>query len=430
MCIRRLHGHLRKLRWQQRQLGRLWLERPSRRTNQLQPVLERLPLPGLVLQPVQRSRRFDGAPADELLRGLVREYCVVQLFQRFRKRFLRSLRQRFLRTNQRAITRKGAHAVIANISYLRLKYRFAVSISVASIGFIALLGASSQAQPLAERQFTDLNRPAFAQLMTMDDASSKAIFDAGQKVTAECMQEHGFEYLPIEWAAPSPPAQFARPGDIAAASRLGYGLSARNKQVQAPTLGENDTILSRLSIDQRRSWKTALVGVSPNSIIGGPKIPIPGGYLSVDVNGCGSIGRAAVYGDDVGWVKARMALQALSDEVASRVTEDQKFQAAIATWRSCMQGKGYDYERPGAGALSLIARYESGAIDEAAQKALEIQVASADAECYGVADISTVGAELTAEHETRVASLNQATINEYQQIQKMAITQAREILKG
>jgi hypothetical protein len=291
----------------------------------------------------------------------------------------------------------------------------------------------SSAQP-------DLPTP-FDYLVNIAQNDQKALHDAEEQAAASCMKAKGFHYTAQAF---KPEPSHRQPiADVDAAHERGYGISdnvARGGLTGLENDLQSNPDLKGRSVEEQLAWTTALLGPPPSPHDKGTSarvtVAIPGGgELSFDPNSCASRARSAVYGDDARWIQFEVAIRGLqgqvyTDSVYQVTTDDPGYLAALGKWQQCMGERGFNYPRPYAAAGALNQQARAGDVDQPRLRALEIQVASADAECFHSTGLFDATAELMRAHEERLSGENQGAITEFKGAQQQAIARAQSTLSA
>ena len=236
---------------------------------------------------------------------------------------------------------------------------------IRSTFFVALVawGAAgcSSAAPPSESPTGQSGSPAtgaatvprpFESLLVLSQDNQKALHDAEELAVSECMKAQGFRDTPQAFES-AQPADGPGMGDVAAARTRGYGIAEarqRGRLAVAENDPDKDPDLGRLTAQERQAFTAALIGPAPT----GPNDPsratiaLPGGAtVSVNTNGCASKGRAAVYGDDLRWEEPLFGtVEDLRAKAYDGLSTDPAYESAVQQWRTCMRGKGFNYEGP------------------------------------------------------------------------------------
>ena len=316
---------------------------------------------------------------------------------------------------------------------------------IRSTFFVALVawGAAgcSSAAPPSESPTGQSGSPAtgaatvprpFESLLVLSQDNQKALHDAEELAVSECMKAQGFRYTPQAFES-AQPADGPGMGDVAAARTRGYGIAEarqRGETAVAENDPDKDPDLGRLTAQERQAFTAALIGPAPT----GPNDPsratiaLPGGAtVSVNTNGCASKGRAAVYGDDLRWQQLFGTVEDLRAKAYDGLSTDPAYESAVQQWRTCMRGKGFNYEGPDAARDVLGKQINSGG-DIDGLRATEIQVATADAECVQSTGMTGVVSPLLAASEKKVADANEGVIVEFQELQQTSVTRAKSLV--
>jgi hypothetical protein len=156
---------------------------------------------------------------------------------------------------------------------------------------------------------------------------SAALWDSTQVLTAACMEERGWQYVPIP--APPDPPSVAVLEDPAAGTRFGYGVVARFRLDVVPTFGlSNDPFavadpnydyLQSLGEDERERYRMALYGT--------------GEARSPESQGCSEISRAE---SGAAGPLADPAVAERYNALMSSRESDAAISPARAAWQRCV----------------------------------------------------------------------------------------------
>lgn len=213
------------------------------------------------------------------------------------------------------------------------------------MAILALLGACGDSAPKARAT-------------SMEDALG---FDEGafqereakvQEEIRRCMQEQGFDYVPID--ASQMKVHRVGPGsdDNTEFRRTkGYGVTTRIAEAQdAGPGGDSDPnrkIREALSEADKKAYDQALFGSAADHVDGGEfSVKIgPGGVAKAgDAQITGCFGRAQ---EEAGEGKDQIReLGPKLQELEQRISSDPRMVKANAAWSKCMSDAGFEYEKP------------------------------------------------------------------------------------
>jgi hypothetical protein len=268
-------------------------------------------------------------------------------------------------------------------------------------------------------------------LLQVAEDSQRVLHEADERAVAACMKEQGFRYEPLPFKPATPARQPL--GDVAAARSRGYGLAESKGETQGPRPEEEQTTQG-LTPAEKEAWRTALIGkaVGPHDLNrpGQVKVQVGNVQMSYDSQSCVAKGHNAVFGDNAEWTRLRLAVTELSNKVYNDTMSDPALEPSIAKWRSCMQAKGYKYERPLAPSEALATQLHDGTIDRSAVKDLEIKIATADAECAQSEGVVDAVRSVMAAREQKEIEANQGLVLAFQEMQKASVERARANLAG
>ncbi|NEA31709.1 hypothetical protein [Streptomyces sp. SID13031] len=237
-------------------------------------------------------------------------------------------------------------------------------------------------------------------------AQGKALLrSAEERLVHECMSAAGFQYFERPPATKSDQRDFPYVvDDVAWAAANGYG---RPEQT-APPVDPAARYFAGLPKEQQNAWRKTLVG-------SGKQISVelaPGRRLSASDKGCIASARRTLYGDLVGWFKARRLTDNLDFLVQDKVRDDQRYVTAMADWAGCVKGRGYDAADPGA-LREVVAKRNEGRAASVV-RAAEVEATVAEATCANSTSLTRTlrsiepgyRAAAIAEHQRELADLN------------------------
>ena len=151
--------------------------------------------------------------------------------------------------------------------------------------------------------------------------------DAIQHAIASCMNEKGFDYLPVPYL-PIDLFGGRRYGitDEAQAARYGYD------SPPSPSDAIEEELMARPPVDE-----TALFGDGATASIDGGL----GGVSTVRIGGCLQQGWGSVFGDYVAWNILFERIQEIVGEAYVAAETDAQVERALSKWVACMAEAGY-----------------------------------------------------------------------------------------
>jgi hypothetical protein len=233
--------------------------------------------------------------------------------------------------------------------------------------------------------------------------------DRVERLTAECMTDHGFEYLPVPLpeAASGPFEEaYALPPDEFAA-RYGYGVTTLAPPTDGPVRDPNQEILASLPPDIREDYQRALWG---DAVTGGEGTE----------PGCQQWASAQVYEDGAGSAELHARFKELFDHLDAlwqRIENDPRLEGADEGWVTCMAQAGYPgFDRPHDarqsvfdGMAALRAQADPDPDELASLREYELALAPVDQQCREVhidgprrAVAYELEAEFVAEHRAEL----------------------------
>ena len=176
------------------------------------------------------------------------------------------------------------------------------------------------------------------------------------------MQNEGFEYrfgpLPEDTFEEHPYGN----DDVERSRTDGYGLSPTSPDAgptgDSGSQDPNAEYLATLTSAQAEAFTVALFGPT-----GGEAgfVTLPNGTeIGFPLEGCLADARQELYSDGKAFMSAATIIDNLGTEVQTRVVEDDGYLDARAAWSECMNGRGYDVDRPSAAVELALANYETG----------------------------------------------------------------------
>ncbi len=267
-------------------------------------------------------------------------------------------------------------------------------------------GASSAGRPVSApppRAATEIASDAaptlglFARL-SLRPEQERLLHEADEAQIAACMRQRGFTYVQHAYdrlAEDEAERAVTRPGDFEAARTHGYGLAKFMETPERPPPDPNAEQVARMPADAQSAWSETLLGprVDPSEhgdVAGIRTLTLPGGsVVQWSGDSCVARARAAVYGDDVRYREMLAGLERLLGEVYERARQDPEYRAGIERWRACMTGRGFSYPEPETVPDALAQEFHEGRLDLSTLREREIDVATADAGCFGDAGLAS-----------------------------------------
>jgi hypothetical protein len=272
------------------------------------------------------------------------------------------------------------------------------------------------------------------------EQENRILYEAEERAIAACMRQKGFDYVIDSYRSDAEigvPAQ-NDPADLETAKWRGYGIadSIENGPIPVPD-NANTEIFENLTPAQRQQWDQALSGPilppfdpdipeeDPNVVV----ISVPGaGALRWHKNSCYAQARRQIYGDEIAFAKLNLQRDLLRNLIILRITEDHDYIEALERWRTCMFQQGLSYEEPGQAAEALTAAYQNGEFDAVTLRQLEIEVATADVQCYREAILSRVRDKVHARIEEALRNERADTVNAWRKLHAYAVGRAQGLL--
>jgi len=265
------------------------------------------------------------------------------------------------------------------------------------------------------------------------------LWTAEEGLVESCMRKRGFTYLPnpkdVDPDAYRDQPQTSR-GDVEAARSRGYGLVEQIQRGDAPVtqVDRNAEALTHMTVTERNAFLEALRGpaisaADPTMQSMVVSVPLPGGgsaYWYRD--SCFAQARRQLYGENFEDNEIGYSREFLRAAMLARADEDQEYKDSLETWRNCMRGQGFSEDRPASAANRLVKQYHQGRMSLNELHTQEVQIATADAQCYAKAGLERVRQAAEARAEEAVLAENRDKIADMVTERKEAIERAERIL--
>lgn len=270
---------------------------------------------------------------------------------------------------------------------------------------------------------------------TLSREEERLLHEADEGAIAACMRGRGFRYLASPSSdgpdRPGAGAAAPKPGDVGGARAHGFGIAEAAEAGEGPPLDPNEEALEKMEPAARRAWREAFEGrplepVGPASRPGIGTVEIPGGAMyQWDRDSCLAQARRALYGDDVKHAEMIMTLNEVRIEAHENAQTDPAYRAGVERWRGCMSRRGLSYSEPGAAASDLADAFRAGqlTLDELRQR--EIEVATAEATCYGEAGLEPLFEAARARAEAEAEKQSRGALESVLALQAQALARAR-----
>jgi hypothetical protein len=134
----------------------------------------------------------------------------------------------------------------------------------------------------------------------------------------------------------------------------------------------------------------------------GEVVDMEGNTFRWNRESCFAEAQRHVFGDDLRYAQLNYDVDVIRNRIVSQSMQDPVYLAAIKQWKSCMAHQNLIYEQPGDAAGALVEAYKSGAINTMELRRQEINIATADAECYRQAHLPQIRKEVQLRIEQTV----------------------------
>lgn len=225
---------------------------------------------------------------------------------------------------------------------------FALAGSFAALLLAGCSGGGDDGAPQGERT-------TIAGLLGMDSNSSEDPEEAeraAQKIIADCMQQEGWEYIPVE--QPDGVFEYSEEDELARIEREGFGIAyytlyQGTEQVDDPYAeweDPNQDYVDSLSEAERQAYYDSLYGTQEEQEAGmimsvDPETGDEYGESYGPGPGCQGEGYGGANGEQS--PELMMAMQKYYQELQDRYASDPRIIKMNDDWSSCMADAGYDY---------------------------------------------------------------------------------------
>lgn len=250
---------------------------------------------------------------------------------------------------------------------------------------------------------------------------SAVLDNTEQTLIDRCMTRHGFEYDAfVHRVDRDVPRRFG--DDVELARKEGFRTEDR---LIDPSEAEAD--YGRLTDAEKRQWEIAMQGPPGTKHV--TVKTVDGFVVTETTGGCVGGARKRIYGS----VEKGIGLQQLRDNTMPNILEssttDPKVTTAFRAWSRCMVGRGYNDFESRDGARGAAEGYYDK-YDRAKARAMEIEIAVADAQCDHEAGYTSVRLAAEDSRLTEFMSQHEGAVLELLQTQRESVVRAREAIAG
>jgi hypothetical protein len=226
----------------------------------------------------------------------------------------------------------------------------------------------------------------------------------------------------------------ARPSgvDLDARRVVGYGISelpppsGDTEHSDGGPQDPNTVYVQSLPPERQQEFQVALFGRDDQRVVAELS---DGSTVSVNAGGCLSDVRIELYGDLETWLYLDHVTNNLGGEAGNRMRADDRYEAVHDRWRSCMQGRGFDYPTPDDARTAVAELHAGSSVDRQSLLAQEIQIAVADGECDLEAGLSDTVDRLRQAYRAQLEEDRFGEILGFQELQREAIDRAEDLLR-
>lgn len=265
-------------------------------------------------------------------------------------------------------------------------------------------------------------------------AVRRKLHHASERAIDACMRRRGLHYVPEPYREDG---ESAAESDEEAANEqatVGYGLA--DAKPGAPPPSVNDANVAALSEREREAWYAALRGADrPPPSADDPddpglgKVSLPyGPTVFWDRGSCLTDAVRAVHGDEFQYMRLSIKLNALANEVQTRVESDPAYVASLEKWQNCMKDRGFSFERPGEVPEAIMHEHgqKPGARD--ALRTREVALAELDRACQERAQLEVQRNAAQRNIEQAVAQEHEQDLVAYRRMHSEAIARADQLV--
>jgi hypothetical protein len=241
---------------------------------------------------------------------------------------------------------------------------------------------------------------------------------AMDSVTARCMADHGFRYVPIDVAtaeAESAATIANRRADLPYDSAV-EGASYALPRKGPPRTFDNDAYVRGLAPSEQSAWGSAALGDPEDAV----EIQVPQGTLSLPRKGCLTEGRVKVFGSLENAAQFLAGLANFRTGAIIAALAEPAVSEALGEWRTCVHSRtGRDFE-----SFDQARQY---AYDHAADAQ---SIAGADSDCTGS---SALGSTFSAAFQRQLDQAINDNIGElegYTEGLAVALANAKAVLSN
>lgn len=263
-----------------------------------------------------------------------------------------------------------------------------------------------------------------------------------EELTAACMAEQGFEYIPVDWSESGGVISAETDVDYESreyAEQYGYGITTMYSEDESSSSEEdapedpNQAIVEAMSPAEQEAYYEALYGQMDEE-------PAEGEEISYEPSGCSGEAQMQVYGDQMElWEDPRFEeLFEAMDQIYTDAENDPRMAELNTAWSDCMADAGHtDLADPSAAQDSIMTAADglwsesedpSDIEPEMADlREREIALATADWDCKDSVDYQQTSLEIQFEYEEEFVEEWQADIDAliaaYQEAQSASATE-------
>ncbi|MEU3280054.1 hypothetical protein [Streptomyces antibioticus] len=253
--------------------------------------------------------------------------------------------------------------------------------------------------------------------------------DAEQRLTARCMQRHGFTYAEDRALTlrESMPVRYVQ-DDVAWAEAYGYGGRIEARQERRRLHHPVAVYRQGLSAAHRAAFDEALDGGDRFQVLSAT-LPGSGREVRKRLGGCTAEAEKALYGDPGTWFRVSKTATGLNALYAGDLRRDRRLAGAVAAWSRCMKKAGLSYPDPQA-ARDAVRENTARLGPAGAGRAFAVEKATAvaDARCARATSLRSVAAARETSYVDRLPGRYGEALDTCRRLQRQAYDRAVRIV--
>jgi len=308
--------------------------------------------------------------------------------------------------------------------------RFRIARIAVACGLALVVGGCGSSQPPTAGRSNGLPTAA-SSVLTSDaldlvtrsgrwPATETTLDGAIDKLVTRCMQAKGLKYLAVPTSVENNDDE-AQIVDLAKRRQQGYGLEQTESSLADRP---EDAYVATLSSEEQQHYLQALYGADSDRITVNL---FDSGQVTVTDRGCQADAIRGLADDVSRWALVTNGPQQLGNRLASELSSDAGYQAAMGRWRQCMATKGMPYLDPDHAVQALRNSYQAHGVTPQS-RGQEISTAVADGECALAVHLPLTATASRRALAGRLPEQDRRTLNALAGERDQAIARASAIL--